>query len=181
MGVILHEAHAYATCNSVLVEVECGGPVPEAVVPLALAQLLIKRHVPPTAMLASGGMVAFAWDDGTWIEFAFPHQVPAIVPAKFAEWREPEWEITDDWKDQYRAAAGTGGDRIVIGPTTISAGFGVSVIFCDAETPVEDETIWSPDVLSPVIELAERIDFTSHPYGGCFAFAGGRGLVACCR
>lgn len=178
MGVMLDGCHAYATNNTVIVEIDIGGPVPSCVIPLGLARLLIKRAVAPCAMLARERAITFAWDDSTWIEYASRHEVPAVVPAKFAEWREPEWQIPASWKKEFRAAAGMGGETIIISPNAIITGFGQSEFSCEAETPVEDATIWSRTVLAPVIKIAERIDFTSHPNGGCFAFPSGRGLVA---
>lgn len=178
MGVLLNGRHAYATNNSVIVEIDIGGPVPTAVIPLGLARLLIKRDVAPCAMLARERAVTFAWDDGTWIEFASRHEVPAVVPAKFAEWREPEWQIPASWKKGFRAVARMADVAIVIGPESISGAGGMTEIEAEADTPVSQDTIWCPKVLGPVIKLAERIDFTSHPKGGCFAFQRGRGLVA---
>jgi hypothetical protein len=178
MGVLLDGCHAYATNNTVLVEVETSGDVPSGVIPLALARLLIKRTVSPRAMLASERAVAFAWDDGTWIEFASRHEVSAVVPAKFAKWREPEWQIPASWKKEFRAVARIAEETIIIGPESISAAGGQTEIEAETNSPVSQDTIWCPKILGPVIKLAERIDFTSHSKGACFAFPGGRGFVA---
>lgn len=177
-GVLLDGCCAYATDNTVIVEVEASGAVPSTVIPLALAEMLVRRQQPPVTMLVQEGLVAFAWADGTWIRFASRHSVRPVVPAEFAKWVAPEWQIPASWKQQFRAAAAMGGETIVIAPDAISTGFGVSAMFCEAETPVADETIWGRTVLASVIKLAERIDFTSHPKGACFAFDGGRGLIA---
>jgi hypothetical protein len=136
------------------------------------------RGAAPAGIIVLDRFVAFAWDEGTWIEFASLHEVPRQLLDFFSVWREPEWQIPADWKKDFRTAVRFCDESILIGPDSITTGFGQSEFFCEVATPVKDFTTWSRTVLSPVISVAERIDFSSHPNGGCFAFRGGRGFVA---
>jgi len=176
-GVLLDSECAYATDNCVLIEIELGGAVPSATIPHWLIRHLIKLSVSPSQMCVSSRSIAFAWEDGSWVESAPCSALPANVIAKFEEWHEPHWEMTAAWKKEFRAIAKVSDETIILGPDHIRGGRGQLSMSSAVEIPVAEGTVWNPVVLGRVIKVAERIDFSSWPDPACFAFSGGRGFV----
>lgn len=178
MGVLLKGQHVYATNNHVLIQIDVGGTLPTATIPLWLVRLLKKRGLAPAKILVCARSIAFAWTDGTWISAAACAQLPAKVVNAFDGWRECSWSIPKDWKKEFKAVARFSADTIIIGPGKIKGGFGQAAFEATIETPVQDGTVWTRTVLAPVINLADRIDLSAWPEPACFAFANGRGFVA---
>lgn len=178
MGVHLNGSHAYASNECVAVEVEVGAPVPQTTIPSALVRLLSRRGLPPCAMLVRGGGIAFAWTDGSWLDFTSNGDLPASVAALFAKWQEPEWWIPSEWKRAFSSVVRLADDTVTIGPDCMTGGRGQAAVEVEATTPVQRETAWSRAVLAPVVKIADRIDFAAWPKPVPFAFENGRGFVA---
>jgi len=178
MGVLLNGQHIYATNNHALVQIDVGATVPTATIPLWLVRLLKKRDLAAAKMLVSARSIAFAWADGTWISAAACAELPAKVVKAFDGWRECSWSIPKDWKKEFKAVARFSAETIIIGPDKIKGGFGEAAFEAAIATPVQEGTVWTRTVLAPVVNLADRIDFSTWPKPACFAFANGRGFVA---
>jgi hypothetical protein len=178
MGVLLNGEHAYATDNTVLVEVELGGGAPHTMVPLWLVRLIKKRNDSPVRILVLPLSVAVEWEDGTWISAASTGELPASVVEMFDGWKPPQWQISRDWKAAFRDVSRLSKDVIIIGPNRLKGGGGQAKIEADAVTPVSGGTVWDRAVLAPVIKIADCIDFSTWPELACFSFPNGRGFVA---
>lgn len=174
MGVMLAGQHVYATDRVVAVQIDAGGELPKAVIPLALGKAMIKRAAAPVEMLVQADRVAFSWDDGTWIDFASLHDGPDQLPAAFADWEEPDWQVPADWKAAGRKIA-KAGDRVFIAPDSLRCGSPRLDMETAIENPVQGTRIFSAAALKSAIAVAERLSLATQP--ARLSFRHGRGLI----
>lgn len=90
--------------------------------------------------------------------------------------------LTPEWREAYNSIIQLSPDEIVMGATSMIARRRQATMEIEVETPVPQDdayktSYWSPKFLTPVVGIADIIDFASYPKPAKFYGVGIRGLT----
>ena len=179
MGAYAHEKGLAATNNVVLVDMDFDNPPLSGLLPFWLIDT-IERDSPPDTCFDDATKVYLKWKDGTWLRSLrlvdeFPAQPIAMLVQMRAR-QDPEWEISDEWRQAYKKSLEFAGNEIVVTPDAIIAVGPASEITTKIESRCDGETFWDPRYLGPLLDVATHWDISEYPKPTYFIGDGLRGI-----
>lgn len=158
-GVFLKGDQAYATNNTVMARCEpTGYQGPNIIVPGWACDYLMERSEAPTEMYVTENSLSFIWSDASWMRTQLlAGEWPEICDSMIDGIDPPEAEIDPDLRAALKIASVFDGERIELQAGKIIAGSASSTLAeVDANITHGIGSIWNPQLLAPVLEIATK-------------------------
>lgn len=155
-------------------------------IPNFALEFLIHRNDGLRSIGEAHNKVTFYFADGSKMTtqlFAvkMPDHVSNVAKEAYGE-IENGFKLTPDWRDAYSSLLQLSPEEIRLGETVMTANRRQATMEIEVNSPLPQDTskeasYWNPKFLTPVVEAAHTIDFSSYPKPAKFQGNGIRGIT----
>jgi hypothetical protein len=176
LAACLNNDHMIATTNVSIIKVNCpflggsGNLLPH----WAIDYVLSRKDDTPTGFQFTDNYAAFMWDDGSWMKAQLVNgEFPPAIDKLFEQYKEPTWELTDEWRDAYESISELAEGHIELHATKlVGQQEKTTTEHVIPTTPLPDGveyTKWQPVFLDAVVHVATHWQPDAYPNPAAFS------------
>lgn len=155
-------------------------------IPNFALEFLVQRGTGLVGIGEAENKVTFFFSDGSKMttqlfSLKMAEQVSNIVKESYGV-LPTAFTLVPEWRDAYNSLLQLSPEEVCLGETTMTAARRQAVMEVEVASPLPQDTsktasYWNPRFLTPVVEAAHTIDFSSYPKPARFQGNGIRGIV----